>query len=97
MKPKLRGKNFAEILHAILIILMLLSFLLITQQESKSLYQLGFILLIISTFVQIVFGNVPPTANFKQSMTLLGIGLAIVVTVFILGIILAPHLVNLGR
>ncbi len=97
MKLKLREKNFAEILHAILIILMLLSFILITQQGSKSLYQLGFIILIISTFIQIVFGNVPPTADFKQSMKLLGIGLAIVCTIFILGIVLAPHLVNLGR
>ena len=94
---KLREKNFAEVLHAVLIILMLLSFLLITQQASKTLYQIGFIVLIMSTFVQIVFGNVPPTANFRQSMKLLGIGLAIVLTIFILGIIAAPHLVNLGR
>lgn len=97
MIQKLREKNFAEVLHAILIILMLLSFVLIAQQASKTLYQIGFIVLIVSTFIQIVFGNVPPTANFKQSMKLLGIGLAIVFTIFILGIILAPHLVNLGR
>ncbi len=97
MIPKFREKHFAEILHAVLIILMLLSFVLITQQGSKALYQVGFILLIISAFVQIVFGNVPPTADFKQSMKLLGIGLAIVFTIFILGIFLAPHLVNLGR
>ncbi len=97
MIQKLREKNFAEVLHAVLIILMLLSFLLITQQASKTLYQIGFIVLIISTFVQIVFGNVPPTANFRQSMKLLGIGLAIVFTIVILGIFAAPHLVNLGR
>lgn len=90
-------KHFAEIVHAILIILILLSFILIIQQGSKILYQMGFILLVASTFIQIVFGNVPPTANFKQSMKLLGIGLTIVAVVFILGIILAPHLANLGR
>ena len=94
---RLRKKNFAEVLHAILIILMLLSFILITQQGSKIFYQIGFIVLVVSTFIQIVFGNVPPTANFKQSMKLLGIGLAIVGVVFVLGIILAPHLANLGR
>jgi len=94
---RLRKKNFAEVLHAILIILMLLSFILITQQGSKIFYQIGFIVLVVSTFIQIVFGNVPPTANFKQSMKLLGIGLAIVVAVFVLGIILAPRLANLGR
>jgi hypothetical protein len=94
---RLRKKNFAEVLHAILIILMLLSFILIAQQGSKIFYQIGFIVLVVSTFIQIVFGNVPPTANFKQSMKLLGIGLAIVVAVFVLGIILAPRLANLGR
>jgi hypothetical protein len=94
---RLQEKNFAEIVHAILIILILLSFILIIQQESKILYQIGFILLVASTFVQIVFGNVPPTANFKQSMKLLGIGLTIVAAVFVLGVILAPHLANLGR
>jgi 1,4-dihydroxy-2-naphthoate octaprenyltransferase len=94
---RLRKKNFAEVLHAILIILMLLSFILIAQQGSKIFYQIGFIVLVVSTFIQIVFGNVAPTANFKQSMKLLGIGLAIVGAVFVLGIILAPHLANLGR
>ena len=97
MLQRLRKRNFAEILHAILIILMLLSFILIAQQGSKILYQIGFVILVVSTFVQIVFGNVPPTANFRQSMKLLGIGLAIVFVVFVLGIILAPRLANLGR
>ncbi|MBD3306628.1 hypothetical protein GF339_09485 [candidate division KSB3 bacterium] len=97
MRAWLQDKNFAEILHAVLVILMLLSFLLITQQSSKTIYQIGFVLLIASTFVQIVFGNVPPTANFTQSMKLLVIGLAIIATVFILGILLAPYLANLGR
>jgi hypothetical protein len=95
--PRLQERNFAEIMHAVLIILILLSFLLIIQQSSKLLYQIGFIILVASTFVQIVFGNVPPTANFKQSMKLLGIGLSIVASVFVLGILLAPHLANLGR
>lgn len=97
MMQPLREKHFAEIVHAILIILILLSFILIIQQGSKILYQVGFIVLATSTFIQIVFGNVPPTANFKQSMKLLGIGLTIVAVVFILGILLAPHLANLGR
>lgn len=97
MMFKFREKNFAEVLHGILIALMILSFILITQQGSKAFYQIGFIILMGSTFVQIVFGNVPPNANFKQSMKLLGIGLAIVAAIFILGILIAPHLVNLGR
>jgi len=90
-------RPFASAMQAILVALLLLSFVLITQQLSKALYQVGFVLLAASTFVQIVFGNVPPTANFRQSMRLLGTGLAIVAAVFALGIILAPYLVNLGR
>ena len=97
MNQRLREKNFAEVLHAVLVVLMLLSFLMITQQGGKTIYQMGFILLVVSTVIQIVFGNVPPTANFAQSMKLLGIGLAIVAVVFLLGIKLVPYLVNLGR
>ena len=97
MIQRLREKNFAEVLHAVLVVLMLLSFLMITQQGSKTIYQLGFVLLVVSTLIQIVFGNVPPSANFFQSMKLLGIGLAIVAAVFFLGIKLVPYLVNLGR
>ena len=97
MMQRIRGKNFAEILHALLVILMLLSFVMIAQQSSKTVYQLGFLLLIVSTLIQIVFGNVPPDTNFAQSMKLLGIGLAIVAAVFLVGIKLVPYLVNLGR
>lgn len=92
-----RKKPFASVMQAALIILLLLSFVLITQQRSRTLYQMGFVLLAVSTFVQIVFGNIPPAASFKRSIKLLGIGLAIIVTVFVLGIVIAPHLVNLGR
>ncbi|NIN00761.1 MAG: hypothetical protein GTO24_22570 [candidate division Zixibacteria bacterium] len=90
-------KPFATVMQATLVILLLLSFALITQQRSRILYQMGFVLLAASTFVQIVFGNVPPTADFKRSMKILGIGLSIIATIFVLGIVIAPHLVNLGR
>jgi hypothetical protein len=55
------------------------------------------LLLIASTFVQIVFGNLPPEANFKQSLKFTAIVFGIIAIVFGLGILLAPHLVNLGR
>jgi len=90
-------KPFASVIQAALVILLLFSFVLITQQRSVSLYRVGFVLLAASTFLQIVFGNVPPTANFKGSMKMLGIGLAIIAAIFSLGIFVAPYLVNLGR
>ncbi len=92
-----RKQAFASVMHLALVILLLVSFGLITQQHSRSLYQLGFVLLVASTFVQIVFGNVPPSANFKRSMKFLGVGLIIITAVFALGIIITPFLVNLGR
>ena len=91
------GRPFAAALHMVLIALMLISFALIAQQSSQALYHLGFLLLIASTFVQIVFGNVPPETDFRRSMALLGMGLGIVAVVFALGILLAPILANLGR
>ncbi len=88
---------FAAVAQAALVILLTCSFAMITQQFSKAIYQVGFVLLIVSTLVQIVFGNLPPEANFRQSMKLLGIVACIVAGVFAVGIVLAPYLVNLGR
>ena len=88
---------FAAIVQGILVILLAVSFAMITQQFNETLYRLGFLLLIASTFVQIVFGNLPPEADFKQSLKLTVIVFGIIAFVFGLGIFLAPHLVNLGR
>jgi len=97
MIRRLRQQPFASIVQAILPVLMLISFVLIAQHSNQALYHVGFILLIASTFVQIVFGNIPPEAGLKRSMTSLGIGLATIAAIFALGILLAPYLVNLGR
>jgi hypothetical protein len=88
---------FAAIVQGILVILLVISFVMITQQFYESIYRMGFLLLIASTFVQIAFGNLPPEANFKQSVKLTAVVFAIIAIVFGLGIFLAPHLVNLGR
>ena len=88
---------FAAIVQGILVILLAISFAMITQQINETLYRIGFLLLIASTFVQIVFGNLPPEADFKQSIKFTIIVFGIIAVVFGLGIFLAPHLVNLGR
>ncbi|MDJ0818745.1 MAG: hypothetical protein QNJ58_21225 [Desulfobacterales bacterium] len=88
---------FAAIVQGILVILLAVSFAMITQQINETLYRIGFLLLIASTFVQIVFGNLPPEADFKQSIKFTIIVFGIIAIVFGLGIFLAPHLVNLGR
>ena len=88
---------FAAIVQGILVVLLVVSFAMITQQLNETIYRLGFLLLIASTFVQIVFGNLPPEANFKQSLKFTVFVFGIIAVVFGLGIFLAPHLVNLGR
>jgi cytochrome bd-type quinol oxidase subunit 2 len=88
---------FAAIVQGILVILLLVSFAMITQQLNETLYRIGFLLLIASTLVQIVFGNLPPEADFKQSIKFTAVVFIIIAIVFGLGILLAPYLVNLGR
>jgi hypothetical protein len=91
------NQPFAAIVQGLLVILLIISFAMITQQVYETIYRAGLLLLIASTFVQIAFGNIPPEANFKQSIKLTAIAFAIIVIIFGLGIFLAPHLVNLGR
>jgi hypothetical protein len=91
------GRPFASRMHVVLVVLMLVSFGLIAQQQSKALYQVGFLLLVASTFVQIVFGNIERTAGFARSMRQLAVGLVIIAAIFGLGAALAPFLVDLGR
>lgn len=90
-------RPFAARMHLALVVLMLVSFALIAQQESKATFQVGLSLLVASALVQVVFGNVAPDTGFARSMRQLVIGLLIVAAVFGLGIVLTPALVNLGR
>jgi len=84
-------------MQGVLIVLLILSLVLIAQQASFNLYHVGFLMLVISAIIQIGFGNVPPTSDFKKSMGLLGIYLLVIAAVFGLGIILAPTLIRLAR
>jgi hypothetical protein len=91
------NQPFASFAKAALILLLLFSFVLIAQQGSKQIYQIGLLLLIIFTLLQVAFGNIPASANFKQSMLYLGIAALIIGGLVIFAIAIAPTLVNLGR
>lgn len=88
---------FASLAKTALIVLLLVCFALITQQSNKSIYQLGLLLLIGFTLVQIAFGNIPSTATLKQSLFYLAIAAAIIVALVFLSIAIAPSLIHLGR
>ncbi len=91
------SRPFAARMHVALVVLMLASFVLITQQRSKALYQVGFLVLVASTLLQIVFGNIERTAGFARSMRKLAVGLLIIAALFFLSAAITPFLVNLGR
>ena len=92
-----RGLPFAARFQAILIGVMFVGFVLIAQQGSKTLYQIGLPLLVLAAFFQLAFGNIPPGSNAATSLKLLALSWAIVAVVFGLGIVLAPFLIGLGR
>jgi len=92
-----RPLPFAARFQAILIVVMFASFLLILQQGNKQLYQIGLPLLVIAAFLQIAFGNIPPTTGFVKSMGLLLITWAIIALLIVVAVWITPSLIKLGR
>ena len=92
-----RGLPFAARFQGLLILVMVVGFVLIAQQRDKGLYQIGLPLLVVAAFLQIAFGNIPPSAGFVKSAKLLILTWVIVAAVFALGIWLAPDLIEASR
>jgi len=92
-----KNKPFAYKIQMIIIPLFPVSFLLIMQRFSLGLYKIGIILLIITAMMQNIFGNIDPDATRRETfLGFLKIAVIIVI-IFIVGILIAPSLVNLGR
>jgi len=87
---------FASKLQMVLLVGMVLAFLLIAQNLSADVYHYGLLLLIGSSLLQVVAGNIPPQARLISTLVRLLIGLAIVTAVFVGGILLVPYLAQLG-
>jgi hypothetical protein len=88
---------FAARFQAILIVVMFAAFLLILQQGNKQLYQIGLPLLVVAAFLQIAFGNIPPTTGFVKSMGLLLLTWGIVAVLIVVAVRITPSLIQLGR
>jgi hypothetical protein len=88
---------FGARMQVIVIVAMIVSFALIIQTANMTLYWIGLLLLIVSALSQMAFGNMPPTADFKEGKNIMLIAYAIVACVFGLGILLAPVLIKIGR
>lgn len=90
-------RTFPENAELVLLACLGLAFLMIIQAFSKSLYQLGLALLIVSTLLEIAVGNIPNRASFKGVIGYATLYLGIIAAVFALGIVLVPYLTGLGR
>jgi len=88
---------FTATVHIALVILMLAGIVMIGQQLSKEVYQIGLIVLTASTIIQIAFGNIPPQHNFRRAMRLFWPFMGIILIVFLLGFLLTPLMYALGR
>jgi hypothetical protein len=80
-----------------LIVLMMVGFVLITQQWSLTLYQVGLLTVIGATILNIAVGNVPHSARGWRALRAVVIILAVTAAVFGLGILLVPYLATLGQ
>ena len=98
MEPTSKGRlPFAARFQGLLIALMLIGLVMIAQRQNVTLYRVGLPMLIITAFLQIAFGNIPPRAGFGRSMKLLLLTLAFVGAVFFISVKLAPHLIEASR
>jgi hypothetical protein len=88
---------FAARFQAMLIVVLFATFLLILQQGNKQLYQIGLPLLVVAAFLQIAFGNIPPSTRFVKSMGLLLLTWGIVAALIVIAVQITPSLIQLGR
>lgn len=80
-----------------LIVLMVLGCVLIGQQWSFALYQIGLIAVVGATILSIAVGNVPRTSRGWRAFAVMVIILAVTAALFIIGILLVPYLTRLGQ
>jgi hypothetical protein len=79
-----------------LILIMVAGFLLIVQQWSFGLFQIGLLTVMAATILNIAVGNLPRSAGLGRALRLTLMILLIVAGVFAAGILLVPYLARLG-
>ena len=93
----MKKKPFAARIQNINIIILLCSFALIAQPWVKELYIVGIVVIMISALLQNAFGNIRPDLDFKESMKGITKIMLIILILFVVSILAAPYLVQLGR
>ena len=92
-----RQPSIGQRAQALVIILLILAFVAVAQQFSFVVYQWGFVFLILVTISQIAVGNMRPGGQWRDIIRSMGITVGTVVLLTVLGIIVAPYLVLMGR
>ena len=94
-----QSRSFPERAEKVLILSMITGILLITfaPRAVFELIQLGLVILVVSTLLQIAVGNIPKDSSTRKSLLMILVILCIIVAVFVLGILLVPVLSQLGR
>ncbi|EEW25250.1 hypothetical protein [Rhodobacter ferrooxidans] len=91
------SRSFPERLEMALIVGLCLGIVLIAQRYSVTIYRVGLSILVISTLLQIAVGNLRKDAGVWASLRFIAIILAVIATVFGIGILLVPTFSQLGR
>lgn len=90
-------RSFASVIQLILVFVMLASIVMIGQQFEIGIYRVGLLVLIASSLLQVIFGNIPATASLAKSLRMFLIFAIVVVVIFVLSLLLVPLLVQLGK
>ena len=88
---------FAYRLQTVFVALMLLSIVMIGQQVSQTVYQIGLILLFASVLLNIAISNVPSHYGPGRTLRLASLFFLIVVAIFGISFAIVPTLYSLGR
>jgi hypothetical protein len=89
-------RNIVPRAELALILIMVAGFLLIVQEWSFGLFQIGLLTVMAATILNIAVGNLPRSAGLWQALRLTALILLIVAAVFAAGIFLVPYLARLG-
>lgn len=92
-----KNTPFAALIQFILVILMLVSIILLGQSLNMRFYQIGLVIMIITSLSQVAFGNIAPESNFARSSRQYLLFMSIIAVIFAISILLTPTLVALGR
>ncbi len=94
--PARAGQGIVPRAELVLILVMCAGFLLIIQQWSFPLYQIGLVTVMGATLLNIAVGNLPRAAGLGRALGLTLLLLVITAAVFVAGVLLVPYLARLG-